>query len=118
MKIYDEYFELTITNNTNRDIDAVKILIGFEHSALYSYEYVQSYTEYRTGTHSVDTIWANDKKSVTISGGFNNFVRASIYPVCVYFKDGTVWGDSSATYEELVENSIVFEIEHYAFSLQ
>lgn len=107
---YSESFKLKIENITSKDIDAVKLLFVFTHS---DYDGSQMLI---SGYYTVDTIWGGESVSETISAAGYNFLRATIYPVCIYFKDGTVWGVSSATYEEIVENSVAFEIEHYAFS--
>ena len=69
------------------------------------------------GSSTIDTLWAGESISKKISASGYNFLRASIYPVCVYFKDGSIWGESSAEYDEIVENSREFKGEHYAFGL-
>lgn len=107
---YSEVIKLSITNLSSKDIDSVKLLVSFIHNNSDG-----SQTRI-TGSVTLDTIWAGEKVSESISGGSYNFLRASIYPVCIYFKDGTVWGKSDATYEEIIENSVAFEIKHYAYS--
>ena len=105
-----EIIKLNIKNITLKDIDSVKVLVAFTHTGY------DNSTEYITGFYTTDTIWANESIKATISGGSYNFLRAQIFPVCVYFKNGDVWGDSSASYTEITTYSRSFYIEHYAFS--
>lgn len=107
---YSEIFKLSITNISSKDIDSVKLMFSFNHS---NYNNAK---EQITSFFTLDTIWAGEKISKTVSASGYNFQYASIYPVCIYFKDGTVWGKSSATRNEIINNSVAFEIKHFGLS--
>lgn len=103
-----EIIKISVKNNTSKDIDSVRLMFTFVHT---NYDNSQ---EQITGYFTIDTIWANSSVSQNISGDYYNFLRTSIYPVCIYFKDGSSWGSSSATREDIIQNSTLFEIQHFA----
>ncbi len=105
---YSEIIKIKVNNISSKDIDSAKLMFVFTHT---NYDNSQQQI---TGFFTLDTIWASDSISQNISGENYNFLRTSIYPVCIYFKDGTVWGSSGATYEEIIGNSLAFEIKHFA----
>ena len=105
-----ELIALNVYNNSSLDIDSGKLLIAFEHT-----NYDNS-KQYITRFHGFETIWSGTSTKIVISGDYYNFLTAQIFPVCIYYKDGTVWGNSSASYDEIVMNSRPFYIEHYALN--
>lgn len=106
----NEYFELVVKNSTARDIDSVKLMFKFVNSPSSGSEQVV------TGTCTLDTIWADGSLSKVVSASGYCFSRATIYPVCVYFKDGSVWGNSSASIDDIIKKSCAFEVKHVAYS--
>lgn len=107
---HSEIIKINVTNTTSNDIDSVKLMIVFDQT---NYDYS---TTTISGFYTIDTIWANETSKHSISGGNYNFLRAQIYPVCIYYKNGAVWGNSNANFEEIRNNSQVFEIEHFALN--
>jgi hypothetical protein len=85
-------------------------MVSFEHTG-----YDNSRTTI-TGFYGVDTIWANSSVQSIISGESYNFLEAQVFPVCVYYKNGNVWGNSSAGYDEIISYSRPFYIAHFAMN--
>ena len=99
---YSETIKLSVKNTTSKDIDSIKLLIEIDESNQLIYGY-----------YTVDTIWANSKSSVNIPAYNYSFIRANIYPACIYFKDDTRWGNSSADTLDIINQSQCFGVDAF-----
>lgn len=108
---YSEIIELRVSNMSPEPIDSVKIMITFTDTDNYS-----GSPQVITGFYTIETIWGNEAVSTKIGAYDYNFLRAEIYPVCIYFKNGDIWGDPSAESDEIIKHSKVFKIEHFGLN--
>ncbi len=80
---------------------------------------LNAFFEYISGFYTVDeTVRANSSVKAVISGDNYNFLNAQVFPACVYYKNGDVWGNSSADYENVINNSRPAYIEHFALNIE
>ena len=97
---------LDVSSKTSQDIDSIKILVVCSDSNTGKIEYGYCTID--------DTLWSYDSVQKTVSGEYY-FDDVKAYAVCIYFKDGTKWGDSNATVSEVIENSPAFVIERFKY---
>ena len=97
---------LDVSSKTSQDIDSIKILVVCSDSNTDKIEYGYCTID--------DTLWSYDSVQKTVSGEYY-FDDVKAYAVCIYFKDGTKWGDSNATVSEIIEKSPAFVIERFKY---